>query len=96
MSSSQIHSYRILTHFSICEDPRQCRIQHDLLDIIVIAVLATICGEEGWDDFYDWAKERKGFLQEFLKLSNGISGPDTLRSVIERINPDRFMEAFLA
>lgn len=96
MSDNQIHGYRILNHFSICRDPRKCRIQHDLMDIIVIVILATLCGEEGWDDFHYWAEDREDFLREFLKLENGIPSPDTLRRVIERINPDRFLEAFLA
>jgi predicted transposase YbfD/YdcC len=96
MSQHQNQRYRILTHFSICKDPRKCRIQHDLIDIIVIVVLATLCGEEGWDDFHDWAEERESFLQEFLKLENGIPSADTLRRVIERIDPERFLEAFLA
>ena len=81
---------RIFSHFSICKDPRKCRIEHDLLDIIVIVVLATLCGEECW------AEEREEFLREFLKLTNGIPSADTLRRVIERIDPDRFLEAFLA
>lgn len=96
MLENQIYRYRILGHFSICKDPRKCRIQHNLMDIIVIVVLATLCGEEGWDDFHDWAEDRQGFLKEFLKLTNGIPSPDTLRRVIERINPDRFLEAFLS
>lgn len=96
MSENQIQRYRILTHFSICKDPRKCRIQHDLMDIIAIVVLATLCGEEGGDDFHEWAEERESFLREFLKLENGIPSPDTLRRVIERIEPDRFLEAFLA
>jgi predicted transposase YbfD/YdcC len=96
MSDKQIHRYRIIKHFSICPDPRKCRIRHELIDIIVIVVLATLCGEQGWDDFYEWAEERTEFLQEFLTLSNGIPSPDTIRRVIERINPERFLEAFLA
>lgn len=96
MSDNQIHRYRIFTHFSICQDPRKCRIQHDLMDIIVIVVLATLCGEDGWEDFHDWADEREDFLREFLKLENGIPSPDTIRRVIERIDPERFLEAFLA
>jgi predicted transposase YbfD/YdcC len=96
MSDTQNHRYRILSHFSICNDPRKCRIQHELIDIIVIVVLATLCGEQGWEDFHEWAEEREDFLRNFLHLKNGIPSPDTLRRVIERINPDRFMEAFLA
>lgn len=96
MSDKQIQRYRIFNHFSVCKDPRKCRIRHDLMDIIVIVILATLCGEEGWEDFHDWAVERKSFLRGFLQLSNGIPSPDTLRRVMERINPDRFLESFLA
>lgn len=93
---NQINKFRILTHFSKCDDPRKHRIRHQLLDVIVIVVIATLCGEEGWEDFHDWALDKKDFLSEFLTLENGIPSPDTLRRVIERLNPDRFLEAFLA
>jgi predicted transposase YbfD/YdcC len=96
MSSCQTHQFRILIHFAHCEDPRKCRIQHQLIDIIVIVVLATLCGNEGWEDFHDWAEDRGDFLREFLTLQNGIPSADTLRRVIERLNPDSFLEAFLS
>lgn len=95
MSQSQIQRFRILSHFSICEDPRKHRIRHSLTDIIMIVILATLCGEEGWEDMCDWAEDNTDFLKEFLELSAGIPCPDTLRRVTERINPDRFLEAFL-
>ena len=95
MSEHQTHKFRILAHFDICEDPRKCRIKHELIDIIVIVVLATLCGEEGWEDFHDWASDKIQFLREFLPLKNGIPCPDTLRRVVERLNPDRFLEAFI-
>lgn len=95
MSETQTYRYRILEHFSICEDPRKHRIRHALLDIIVIVVLATLCGEEGWEDIHDWAQDRQDFLNEFLDLNSRIPCPDTIRRVIERLNPDRFLEAFL-
>lgn len=96
MSKTQTYRYRILEHFSICEDPRKHRIRHELLDIIVIVVLATLCGEEGWEDIHDWAQDRYDFLKGFLDLNSGIPCPDTIRRVIERLNPDRFLEAFLS
>lgn len=95
MSKDKISQFRILKHFSKCPDPRQHRIKHKLIDIIVIVVLATICGEQGWEDFYDWALDKQDFLKEFLSLENGIPSPDTLRRVTERLNPDTFFEAFL-
>lgn len=96
MSQNQVYRYRILSHFSVCEDPRKHRIQHNLIDIIVIVVLATLCGEEGWEGICDWASDQINFLKEFLELPSDIPCPDTFRRVIERLDPDRFLEAFLA
>jgi predicted transposase YbfD/YdcC len=96
MSNNQVHRYRIITHFSACEDPRKHRVRHQLIDIIVIVVLATLCGEEGWEDIHDWAVDSTEFLEDFLELEFGIPSPDTLRRVIERLNPEQFLNAFLA
>lgn len=96
MSTDQNNRYRILKHFSVCEDPRKHRIQHQLIDIIIIVVLATLCGEEGWEDIQEWAVDKSDFLKDFLELKGGIPSPDTIRRVIERINPDSFLEAFLS
>jgi predicted transposase YbfD/YdcC len=95
MSETQTKGYRILSHFSICEDPRKHRIRHELIDIIVIVVLSVLCGEEGWDDMYDWAQDKIIFLREFLSLKHDIPSADTIRRVMERIDPERFLEAFL-
>jgi len=80
----------------MCKDPRKHRIQHELTDIIVVVVLGTLCGEEGWEGFVDWAYSKEPFLRTFLPLKNGIPCPDTLRRVIERLNPESFLQAFIA
>lgn len=39
----------IIEHFGVMEDPRiERHKQHKLLDIIVIAICAVICGADGW------------------------------------------------
>ncbi|WP_035274618.1 transposase family protein, partial [Desulfogranum japonicum] len=36
-------------HFSTLDDPRKDdQIKHNLLDILAIAICATICGADGW------------------------------------------------
>ena len=84
-----------MSHFSICEDSRKHRIRHQLLDSIVIVVLGTLCGEEGWEDICDWAEDKINFLKEFLEIKSGIPSPDTLRRVVERLDPDEFLEAYI-
>ncbi len=41
----------LLEHFADLTDPRVERTKlHQLLDVLVIAMCATICGAEGWED----------------------------------------------
>ena len=40
----------ITEHFSKLDDPRSDNRWHLLLDIIVIAICAVICGADGWAD----------------------------------------------
>ena len=47
---------RIQEHFAMLDDPRIDRIKrHELVDIVVIAILVVICGSDGWDDIVDFA-----------------------------------------
>jgi predicted transposase YbfD/YdcC len=85
---------RMIHHFSICEDPRRHRIRHNLIDIIVITVLATICGEDGWEGFHEWALDKEEYLKQFLSLEHGTPCPDTFRRVTERLNSQQFLAAF--
>ena len=60
-------------HFSAVPDPRvRGRSDHLLLDIIAIAILATICGADGWDDIALFGRCKKKWLATFLELANGI------------------------
>lgn len=95
MSSHAVLEPKILNHFSQVSDHRKHRIKHRLIDIIVIVLLATLCGEEGWEGFFDWARDKRDYLQRFLSLENGIPCPDTIRRVFERLDPDQFLSAFV-
>ena len=44
-------------HLGDLPDPRSQRGQrHNLLDIVLIAVLATMCGADSWEDIYRFAE----------------------------------------
>lgn len=94
MSSLTKMQSRMIHYFSICEDPRKHRIRHNLIDIILITILAVVCGEEGWESFHEWAKDKRDYLRQYLMLEHGIPSPDTIRRVIERLNPQQFLTAF--
>jgi predicted transposase YbfD/YdcC len=56
-------------YFKDITDPRidRCK-KHNLLDIIVITLLATISGAEGWEDIEEFAMAREEQLKKFLLL----------------------------
>ena len=86
----------ICKHFEDLPDPRVTgRCDHALLDVIVISILAVICGADGWEDIHEFASMRETWLRGFLPLPNGIPGVDTYRRVFAALNPDAFHRCFL-
>ena len=76
-------------------DPRVLgRTDHDLVDILVLALCAVMAGAEGWDDIEDWGLENETMLREYLRLRNGIPGHDTIRRVFEVLEPTEVEHRF--
>ncbi len=68
--------------FSVIVDPRVVkRSTHDLVEMLVVAVCATLCGADSFVDIELWAKERLEWLRRFMKLEHGIASHDTLGRV---------------
>jgi predicted transposase YbfD/YdcC len=77
-------------------DPRRERTKlHLLVDILVIAVCATICAAETWEEIEEFGQAKESWFKKFLALPNGIPSHDTFRRVFLRINPKKFQEAFV-
>jgi len=88
-----------LEHFASLSDPRSFHApnqRHELLDILVIAVCAVICGAEGWEDIEEYGKAQADWFAEFLDLPNGIPSHDTFRRVLSRLDPDELTECFVS
>jgi predicted transposase YbfD/YdcC len=76
------------TYFDALPDPRVDRTkQHLLKDILVITILATIAGADGWEDIENYGLSKQQWLEEFLELPNGIPSDDTFRRVFEKLDP---------
>ena len=87
----------LVQHFSVVEDPRcQGKIDHRLIDILVIAVCAVIACAESWDDIALYGRSKLAWLRTFLDLPNGIPSHDTFRRVFMLIDPDAFERGFAA
>lgn len=76
-------------------DPRSGNAQrHELLDILTIALVASVCGAESCVDFADFAEDREPLLREFLSLENGLPSHDTFSRVFRLLEPAAFGRAF--
>ena len=87
----------LITIFRDIPDPRCGNAQrHALLDILTIAVVASVCGAESCVDFAEFAEDREPLLREFLSLENGLPSHDTFSRVFRLLDPGAFGRAFEA
>jgi hypothetical protein len=88
--------YRLVEHFAEIDDPRIERTKrHKLIDILTIAILAVICGAEGWVAMESFGKAKHQWLKKILELPNGIPSDDTFARVFASLNPEQFQDCFL-
>lgn len=83
-------------HFSELKDPRthNHNFRHNIFDILVIAVLATICGADGWVEIERWGEAKQDWLSTFLELPNGIPSHDTFGRLFSILDPQEFEKCF--
>ncbi len=68
-------------------DPRRHNRLHPLPEMIVMAVVAILCGADGWDDVADFCRVRKRWFKQLLALPRGIPSHDTFGRVFARLDP---------
>src|SRR5579859_3237025 len=81
--------------FAALPDPRTGNAKrHDLLEVLTIALTATICGAESCSDFADFAVDREDLFREFLRLENGVPSHDTFSRIFRLLDPAAFAGCF--
>jgi hypothetical protein len=81
---------KLVEHFSALENLRcSGKVEHRLIDILVIAVCAVIACAESWDDIALYGRNKLGWLRSFLSLANGIPSHDTFRALVQRAQRGR-------
>lgn len=81
--------------FGGLEDPRVSHLcAHQLLDIIALAVLALLCGAEGWVGIETYGQAKEDWLKTFLELPNGIPSHDTIARLFARLDPEALEASF--
>lgn len=81
--------------FAVVTDPRGQNRWHLLIDIMVIAICAAICGADNWVEVEEYGKAKEKWLQHFLVLRHGIPSHDTFGRVFALIDPQEFQRGFM-
>jgi len=78
----QLETKTLFERVGKIKDPRMERKKlHSLKDILVIAVCATICGADNWEEIAEFGESKREWFAGFLELENGIPSHDTFRRV---------------
>src|SRR4051794_41981556 len=86
----------LIAELASIEDPRRgWKVEHRLIDILVIAVCAVLGEAETVEDIALYGRCKEAWLRGFLALPNGIPSHDTFRRVFTLIAPEAFERSFL-
>jgi hypothetical protein len=86
----------IAAYFAELSDPRVERTRlHELVDILVIAICAVICGADSWVEMEAYGRAKEKWLRQFLVLPYGIPSHDTFARVLARLKPEELQQCFL-
>jgi predicted transposase YbfD/YdcC len=89
-------SASIEEYFGEITDPRINRTKlHKLIDILTIAICASVCGADKWEDVETFGKAKEEWFKAFLELPNGIPSHDTFNRVFNHLDPVEFRTSFL-
>ncbi len=85
----------LFDHFSVLVDGRyEEKCLHKLIDVIVIAIVAVICGADEWTGIEKFGKAKEAWFRRFLDLDNGIPSHDTFGRVFALLSPRAFEAQF--
>lgn len=80
--------------FESVPDPRAENTRHDLVEILVIAFLAVLCGATACSEMSEFGRTKLKFLKRFLTLRHGIPSHDTFSNVFRVLDPKALDAAF--
>src|SRR5438046_8883353 len=87
----------IIDPFATLTDPRIDRTkEHQLLDVLTIALCAIISGADEWVAMEAYGNAKREWLATFLTLPNGIPSHDPFGRVFAALDPDPFPSCFLS
>lgn len=83
-------------HFADLTDPRRREGTYPLINIVVIAVCAVICGADDFVAIAHWGRTKRDWLAKFLDLAAGIPSHDRFNAVLALLRPAEFEKCLLS
>ena len=80
--------------FESVPDPRAENVRHDLVEILIVAFVAVLCGAQGCSEMAEFGRAKLKFFKRFLKLRHGIPSHDTFSTVLRMLDPNALDAAF--
>jgi predicted transposase YbfD/YdcC len=93
---SKLKSARIQDHFAQLTDPRRRKVTYPLINVVVIAVCAVICGADDFVAIAEFGRKKREWLERFLDLENGIPSHDRFNAILAALNPTQFEKCLLS
>lgn len=88
-------TYNIQEFFSTLKDPRRGQGQrHSLQNILTIAIMAILSGQQGIRGFERFARNNAQELTEFLGLKHGVPCYYTFQSLFKSLNEQLLVDSF--
>lgn len=93
---SLIKSARMQDHFAELTDPRRYEVTYPLINVVVIAVCAVICGADDFVAIAKFGRTKREWLAQLLDLRNGIPSHDRFNAIFAAIKPAEFEKCLLS
>lgn len=78
-------------------DPRRAQgTRYPLTSVVVIALMAMVCGADNAEDMEDWGDSNARWLDDILELPHGTPTQDVFLSVFAALDPVAFRSVFLS
>ncbi len=86
----------LIEHFKALPDPRVDRTKdHELIDLLVIAICTLLCAGESFNDMEDFGKAKADWFKTFLTLRHGVPSHDTFNRLFAALDPQAFGDCFV-
>ncbi len=93
---SKVKSARMRDHFEELSDPRTREVTYPLINVVMIAVCAVICGADDFVAIAKFGNTKRDWFARFLDLNNGIPSHDRFNAIFKAIKPAEFEKCLLS